>query len=170
MAGYTQLDEIVDYSHKIINKIILSPDVMRLIANTSDYDPNSDDAERWEAHVNDRNWIEDTIQAPGAYILVDAELTKAPTGSIKNMTVSIQVVCEKSFMQLTNDIFPGIKGNRRDNICRQTDLLINGSRDFGIGRLNLVSATLASAPEGFTSRVLTYEVPDFARDRARFPR
>lgn len=169
MAGYTHLDEIIDYNNLVITKVLNSPDVMKLVSNGK-YAPDDDDAEKWEEHINDHGWIDESVQEAGAYVLVDTEVTKAPSGSTKTMTLLVEVVCNKSFMKLDTNTFPGIKGNRRDNICRQVDLLINGSTEFGIGRLQLTSATLAAAPEGFTARLLTYTVPDYARDRSKVER
>lgn len=169
MAGYTHLDEIIDYNNAVISKIIESPEVMKLISN-GQYSPDDDSGKKWEAHINDHAWIDESVQEAGAYILVDSEVVKAPTGSVKNMTLLVEVVCNKSYMQLDSKVFSGVKGNRRDNICRQVDLLINGSPEFGIGRLQLSSATLAAAPEGFTARLLTYVVPDYARDRSKMVR
>lgn len=167
MAGKTHLDEIIDYNSEAINKIISSTEVMRLISNELNYNPDDEAAERWEEHVNDHNWVDDTIQEVTAYVLIDSEMVKAPSGSVKTMALYVQVVCHKQYMKLDSDMFPGVKGNRRDNICREIDLLLNDSKDFGIGRLELTSATLANAPEGFTSRVLTYQVPDFAKERSK---
>lgn len=166
MAGYTHLDEIIDYNNLVISKILESSEVMKLVSNGR-YAPDDDDAEKWEDHINDHGWIDESVQEAGAYVLVDTEVTKAPSGSVKRMTLLVEVVCNKSFMKLDSNSFPSVKGNRRDNICRQIDLLINGSSEFGIGRLQLSSATLAAAPEGFTARLLTYTVPDYARDRTR---
>lgn len=166
MAGYTHLDEIIDYNNLVISKILSTSEVMKLVSDGR-YAPDDDDAEKWEDHINDHGWIDESVQEAGAYVLVDTEVTKAPSGSVKRMTLIVEVVCNKSFMKLDRNKFPGVKGNRRDNICRQIDLLINGSPEFGIGRLQLSSATLAAAPEGFTARLLTYTVPDYAKDRAK---
>lgn len=169
MAGYTHLDEIIDYNSAVISKVLESPDVMKLISDGK-YSSEDDNSKKWELHVNDHAWVDESVQEASAYVLVDSEVLKAPTGSVKNMTLLVEVVCNKSYMELDSKIFPGVKGNRRDNICRQIDLLINGSSEFGIGRLQLSSATLAAAPEGFTARLLTYTVPDYARDRSRMAR
>ena len=102
MAGYTHLDEIIDYNNLVISKILESSEVMKLVSNGR-YTPDDDDAEKWEDHINDHGWIDESVQEAGAYVLVDTEVTKAPSGSIKRMTLLVEVVCNKSFMKLDSD-------------------------------------------------------------------
>lgn len=72
MAGYTHLDEIIDYNNLVITKVLSSPDVMKLVSNGK-YAPDDDDAEKWEAHINDHGWIDESVQEAGAYVLVDMD-------------------------------------------------------------------------------------------------
>lgn len=141
MAGYTHLDEIIDYNNLVISKILESSEVMKLVSNGR-YAPDDDDAEKWEDHINDHGWIDESVQEAGAYVLVDTEVTKAPSGSIKRMTLLVEVVCNKSFMKLDSDRFPGVKGNRRDNISVHYDVHISyyyeqacGCKHIGMSQL-----------------------------------
>lgn len=60
-----------------------------------------------------------------------------------------------------------MKGNRRDNLARSVDALLNGSRDYGVGKLVLMGAAPAKVPDKFTSLLLTYEIRDFRSERVK---
>ena len=64
-------------------------------------------------------------------------------------------------MKLNGRIFQGVIGNRRDNLVRYVDSLLNGETFLGIGALNLRTVKSVSSPANFTGRLLTYEISDF---------
>ena len=165
MAGISHVDELVDYNQLIVNRILGSQEVMALIANNPNLNLDSDEAAKWEDHVFDHAWIDDTVQEAGAFVTVDVDVAELASGVIKEMIVYVEVLVSKSYMKLSPTLFKGCKGNRRDNIVRQVDKLINGSYDFGIGKLDLVNIRTVTTANKFAGKLLTYEVFDFARDR-----
>ena len=165
MAGVSHIDEIIDYKRKVINALGHSQAVVGLILDDPNIDMGSDTAYSvYDDNLFDYNYIDATQTQASALIMVEVEVPRIPTDTIKDMMLYIQTVVSKDFMQLKSN-FNGVKGNRRDNITRQVDLLLNNSRDFGIGKLKLERVVIANVPDGYTSTMLTYSVPDFARDR-----
>ena len=67
------------------------------------------------------------MQESGAFVTVDVDVTDMSSGTIKDMRVYVEVLVSKTYMALTPSLFKGVKGNRRDNIVRQIDKLLNGS-------------------------------------------
>lgn len=167
MAKLTHIDQLVDYNQRVVNKILASQPVMALIANDPDLDLESEKAAEWEEHVLDHAWIDDTVQEAGAFVTVDVDIPDMSSGTIKEMRVYVEVLVSKTYMGLSPSLFKGCKGNRRDNIVRQIDLLINGSYDFGIGRLDLKNIRTVTTANKFAGKLMTYEAADFARDRSR---
>lgn len=165
MAVQTHLDELINYSSSIINKLANSPEIVGLIVDKADPDMSGEDGEMARQHMFDYDYIDETVLQAGAYIMVDVDMAEASSGTINDMEVYVQICVSKKYMDLDAQKFPGVKGNRRDNLARQVDLLINGSRDLGIGRLQLASARTAGVPQAFTSKMLTYRIPDFAKRR-----
>lgn len=108
MAGYTHLDEIIDYNNLVISKILESSEVMKLVSNGR-YAPDDDDAEKWEDHINDHGWIDESVQEAGAYVLVDTEVTKAPSGSIKRMTLLVGLIDSAEATQYLTSAIKGYK-------------------------------------------------------------
>ena len=166
MAVQTHLDELIDYTSKIIAALSNSPEVVGLIVDKAPSEVTEADMDNARNKMFDFDYIDETVQSAGAFIMVDADMVAAPTGTIKDLEVYVQIAVSKTYVKLSPTIFKGMRGNRRDNLSRQIDLLLNGSRDFGIGKLQLVTARTANVPSSFTSKLLTYRVPDFAVNRA----
>ncbi len=166
MAIQTHLDEIIDYKKIIINKIGLSQEVVGLLLDNPAIDLNSDEAYNvFDNNLFDYNYVGDTQTEDRALVMVDIEIPSVPTGSIKDLYIYVQVAVPKTYMKLSASKFKGVKGNRKDNILRQIDLLLNNSDEFGIGKLKLESVNVASVPDKYTSTLLTYSISNFARDR-----
>jgi len=64
-------------------------------------------------------------------------------------------------MQLDRKVFKGVIGNRRDNLVRFIDRLLNFSDIFGIGALSLRAVRTGTLSDKFTIRELEYRVPEF---------
>ena len=165
MAIQTHLDQIIDYKSDAIYAISQSKIVVGLMLDKIDPDMDGDDYEIAREHMYNFDYIPDTNLASDAYILVDADMVMSPTWTVKDMELYVQIVINKTYMPLKTKLWKGRKGNRLDNLSREIDLALNGSRDFGIGRLQLISARTANVPTAFSSKLLTYRIPDFARDR-----
>lgn len=166
MAVQTHLDELINYSSQIITALMNSPEVVGLIVDKQAADVTEEDMDRAREQMFDYDYIDETTQEAKAYIMVDVDMVASPTGTIKDIEVYVQIAVSKTYQKLNTRTFKGVRGNRRDNLARQIDLLINGRRDFGIGKLQLTSARTANVPSSFTSKLLTYRSSDFAKNRA----
>lgn len=158
----SDIDEIVDYSYKIRSMIINNQEIMALVSDDVNYDPDGDMAETFESHIHDHYYNDETGLSAGAYVLIDTDIMELTSPTMKNIYVYVAVVCTKGFMDIDPKRFKGVKGNRRDNIARLINNMIDNSLEFGIGDMQLINARLGSVPTGYTSRILTYEVPNYA--------
>lgn len=159
----TYLDELVEYPVKALYAIGSTPEVVQLLTNTPSIDMESDEADGvYDKYLFDYGYVDDSIEEAAAYICVEAECTGASSFSIKDMRLYVTVYCHKRFMDIDTSKFPGIVGNRRDNLIRFVDKVLNGKDAFGIGALQLSSARVIPAPTGFTARELTYVVSEFS--------
>ena len=158
----TLLDALVEYPAKAIQKIGTDQTVVSLLTNDPAIDMESDEADEvFEKYIFDYEYVDSTTSEAAAYICVEADLANIPTATIKDMRLYVRVVCHKNFMGIDPAKFKGIIGNRRDNLTRYVDSLLNGSDVFGIGKLHLLSCRAAPAPTGFAARELAYKVADF---------
>lgn len=158
----TYLDELVEYPAKAIQKLGTAKAVVSLLADDAMIDMNSDEADDvFDKYLFDYGYVDNTTTEARAFICVEAELKRTPTPTVQDFRLFVTVICHKGYMVLDNKRFTGIIGNRRDNLVREIDRILNGSDVFGIGSLSLDSVKTVSSPTGFTARELTYSVSDF---------
>jgi hypothetical protein len=123
---------------------------------------DSDEADAvFDKYLFDYGYVDGTVDEASAFICVEAEVTDIPNTTIQDLKLYVTVICHKLFMPIDTLKFKGVIGNRRENLCRCIDDLLNGSNIFGIGSLTLNSARVVPAPTGFAARELTYSVPNF---------
>lgn len=168
MSEATYLDDLISYKENVIKALTSSQEIMGLLANDPKIDLEGEEAENLvERNFFDYDYIDGTLERHDAYIMVDAELVQPTSGTFNKWYLYVQVVCAKSFNDVDKKLFRGLKGNRRDNLSRYADVLLNGSRDYGVGRLTLLSAAPANVPDKFTSFLLTYEIQGFRDERVK---
>lgn len=158
----TYLDQIVDYPSLVIQKISSDKHCVGLLLNKAfDSVDENDCDEVLERHIFDYQYVDETTQTSTAYIWVEMEVNDVSNTQIKNNRLYVTVSCHKEYMELDHKIFKGLSGNRRDNLTRYIDKLLNNAGGFGIGNLSLLSVRTLSPVNGFVGRELTYEMPDF---------
>ncbi len=163
----THLDEIISYKDKIIKEIGLSKEVVGLLLDNPNINMESDEAYSvFDNNLYNYNYIDETQTSARSLIMVDIEIPAILTGTIKDIYIYVQIAVPKETMVLDTSKFAGIKGNRKDNLLRQVDLILNNQSGFGIGKLFLQSVTVASCPSKYTSSLLTYSIPSFSRNRS----
>lgn len=168
MSKDTYLDDLISYKENVIAALSQSQDVMGLLANNPNLDLESSEAEDIvERNIFDYDYIDGTLERHDAYVMVDDELVQPSSGTFNRWLLYVQVVCAKTFNDIDKKLFRGVKGNRRDNLARSIDVLLNGSRDYGVGKLVLMSVAPATVPDKFTSLLLTYEIRDFRAERVK---
>ena len=162
----TYIDELIGYKENVILAIADSQKVLGLLGDDPNIDIESDEAEKLvDRNIFDYDYVNGTVKDATSYIMVETEMEQPTSGSMNRWVVYVQVVCYKNYVPLDKKKFKGVKGNRRDNLVRGIDLLLNGSRDYGVGKLTLVHVGPASVPEEFSSTMLTYEITDFRNER-----
>ena len=168
MSKGTYLDDLISYKENVIAALSQSQDVMGLLANNPNLDLESSEAEDIvERNIFDYDYIDGTLERHDAYVMVDDELVQPSSGTFNRWLLYVQVVCAKTFNDIDKKLFRGVKGNRRDNLARSIDVLLNGNRDYGVGKLVLMSVAPAKVPDKFTSLLLTYEIRDFRAERVK---
>lgn len=101
------------------------------------------------------------MQQVAAYIWVEMEVNRVDNKTMKGIRLYVSVACHKNYMTLNRQMFKGIKGNRRDNLVRFVDKVLNNSEFLGLGALKLHSVRTVTPINSFTIREITYEIPDF---------
>lgn len=158
----TYLDQIVEYPAKAIQKISENKTIVGFLLNKSFEDVTEDDFDdALENHIFSYQYVDNTVMEATAFIWVEMDVPNVQNEHIKNAELYVTIACHKQFMELDMSKFPGIMGNRRDNLTRYIDKLLNGSDIFGIGKLQLKNVKTLSPYNQFVFREIAYEIPDF---------
>lgn len=158
----TYLDQIVEYPSKVILRIAEDKHCAGLIVNKAFDEVEEDDIDKvMETNIKDYQYIDETSQEVAAYIWVEMEVNRVDNKTIKGIRLYVTIACHKNYMALNRKTFKGVIGNRRDNLVRYVDKVLNNSEFIGIGKLKLNSVKTVTPISGFAIRQITYEVPDF---------
>lgn len=164
----THLDQIVEYPAKVMNVISQSNECVGLLVNKSFGDVNEDDIDiALDKYITNYEYVDNTVQEACAFIWVEAEVDRVENQQIKDMKLYVTVACHKEFMKLKSSVFKGVIGNRRDNLTRFIDNLLNGAIIMGIGSLKLESVRTRTPINNFTMRELCYSIPDFNKSGSK---
>lgn len=164
----TNIDEIVDFPLKALQKIGTDATIIRLLLNDPTVDPDSDEADSvFDKYLFDYEYVDETTVETAAYICVESEVVKTLSATMDSMSLYVTVVCHRNFMDIDHDKFPGMAGCRRENLIRYIDKAIGGSGVFGVGKLRLQSIKTIPAPAGFVAREMCYDVPIFDHEAVR---
>ena len=158
----TYLDQVVEYPSKVMLRIAEDKCCTGLILNKPFSEVGEDDIDTvLDDYIKDYQYVDETTQETAAFVWVEMEVNQVDNKTIKGGRLYVTVSCHKNYMALAPKVFKGVIGNRRDNIVRYIDKILNNSQFMGIGRLKLRSVKTIAPISGFTGRELTYEVPDF---------
>lgn len=184
--------ELGSYKKDIMNMFVANEDIVNLVM------PTPDD-KRFELGDNFlggkyktvKNGIEETVELTGHCfdvpfiyasipdnrnaVFIDTTISRADGESIKEMTVSIEIMCHKTNLKLdTQDrikyIKKGLSGNRLDMIVQEVGMQLNSSREFGIGRFKVSPRNPVRSyfpNNDYFGKVLTYTCEDFMTDYSK---
>lgn len=142
------LAEFGEYKEKIGTKIRALPEIKALLGTGANVDKQ----------VLDMLYIPGIVSDARTYILFDTDVPRVVDFEIKDVRIIIQVISHKSVVNRTNS---SELGNRNDLISKYIDMELNGSRDFGIGRLALSNVSIVRTDEGYYGRQLVYMASEF---------
>lgn len=158
----TYLDQIVEFPSNVLRSISSDKYCVGLLLNKRVPDVTEDDFDEvLDNNLFNYQYVDNTTQETAAYVWAEMEVSSVQNKQIKGVRLYVTVACHKQYMKLSGSTFSGIMGNRRDNLVRYIDKLLNNSSSYGIGALSLVSVKTLSSIGDFTVRELTYAVPDF---------
>lgn len=156
------LAQVVEYKHEVMKALKTSQELIGMIANIRDIDMDSDDAyDVIDHNFFDYSFCDNTFQTDRAVVFVEVVMQRRPSVQFKGMKVMVQVICNKGYAALDTKVFPGVLGNRRDNLALIIADLLEGSDEFGIGELLMTQYEPITTPNGFTGIGLTFDAVDF---------
>lgn len=158
----TYLDQLVDYPSKVMRRISEDKYCTGFLVNKTFASVGEKDADKArDEFIKDYQYVDETTQEVAAFVWVELEINRVENKTIKWAKLYVTVACHKNFMELDRSTFKGVVGNRRDNLIRYIDKILNNSQFLGLGALKLRSVKTLTPINGFTLRGIEYDIPDF---------
>lgn len=158
----TYIDELIDFKNTAVRKLGNSQEVVGLILDKPDIDMESDEALAVVGRdILDHSYCDDTLVEVRALIFVEAAVIKNVTTQMRRDEIDVHIIVDRQYMPLDPAKFKGVRGNRRDNLARQVNQLLQESDDFGIGSLTLIDCEPFVVPKGYSGLILRYRTADF---------
>lgn len=149
------LNEFFDYKSELIRTLCSSKDIVRLILdNKEPVVPNYDLAYK---HIFPYEYVPDTVDEGKTFICFDVDIAQVTDKTYYKPTLYIWAFTYKTKLQLSSG------GVRTDELARIINKELNGSRNYGLGTLELKSINGFAPIKDYLGRQMVYTATDFNR-------
>jgi len=149
------LGDFFDYKNQLAEDLLTSPIIVRLL--NDDGRDIADPGELMYSQVFPYEYIPETTEHAQTYICCDVDVERVLSKTYLNPILYIWVFTHKSKMRLPEG------GVRVDKIVSEISKLINGSRVYGLGTLDLKSSRRFAPIADYQGKVLTFTASEFNR-------
>lgn len=148
------LDELFDYKNLLMRELCSNEKIIKLVIGEDEVPVPH--LELPYTRIFPYEYLPETVDDADTYICFDVDI------DVENKTflrpvVYIWALTHKSKMHLPTG------GILLDQLCVEIDTMLNGSRYYGLGELELKRVERFSPIQDFHGRALTYTVRDFNR-------
>lgn len=150
-----QLDEFFDYKNQLMNDLLTSKEIIKLL------DDDSDSGKKPEEYVYTQvfpfEYVPETVEHGQTFICCDVDIQKSVNKTFLLPTLYIWVFTHKSKMRLPTG------GVRIDKLCSEIANAVNGSRYYGLGEMDLYAVKRFAPITDYQGKVMTFYATDFNR-------
>lgn len=147
-----QLEDFYDYKNKLMEDLLTSETIVSLIGRDKDIkDPRT----LAYKQVFPTDYIPETVQDGQTFICFDVDIL-----SVSNKTFLTPVLYIWIFVHRSKLVLPG-GGIRADKLCSEVCKIINGSRYYGLGELNLSSVKRYAPMTDYQGKLMTFYAKEF---------
>lgn len=148
-------DVLFQYKNQLIADILTDKDIVRLITGNDDF--SSDPKSLVYDQVYPFEYIPDTVQNGRTYVCCDVDIQTVTSKTYLNPVVYVWVFTHKSLLRLPEG------GVRTDRLSSKIESIVNGSRYYGIGELELSSIKRFSPIQDYQGRSIVFQAKDYNR-------
>lgn len=149
------LDELFDYKNQLIDDLLKNKNIIRLLSN--DCKTLRHPEELVYSQVYPYEYVPDTVEHGQTFICCEVDIRRATSKTYLMPEMYVWVFTHKSLLRLPEG------GVRVDKLCSEITKVINGSRMYGLGELNIRSATRFSPISNYQGRLITFDAVDWNR-------
>lgn len=149
-----QLQDFYDYKNKLMEDILTNEKIVHLINE----DIKMEDAYKLAYdQVFPAEFIPTTLHDGSTFVCFDVDVQAHHTNkTFLTPTLFVWVFCHRSRLRL-----PDGGGVRTDKICSEICKAINGSREYGLGELNLYSSKRFAPVTDYNGKCMTFTTREF---------
>jgi len=151
-----QLEELYAYKNQLMDDLLTDETIVRLLSD------NCTEIEHPEAlmykQVFPFEYIPETIEHGQTFVCCDVDIQKTMNKTFLQPTLYIWIFTHKSKLRLPNG-----GGVRIDRLCSEIAKKINGSRDYGLGELDLYSVKRFAPISDYQGKIMTFYAKEFNR-------
>ena len=156
-----QLKEFYDYKNRLMMDLCCNKEVVQLMTGKSD--PTVPNHDLPYTQIFPFEYIPETENDSRTFICCDVDII-----SVQNKTYYVPVIYIWVFAHKSRQRLP--KGGLTvDSIVSEIDTMLNGSRFYGLGELDLDSVRRFSPITDYFGKVMTYYAKDFNRKPMQRP-
>ena len=149
-----QLQEFFDYKNQLMDDILTDDSIVDLIDDV--HECKGDASKLVYTQVFPFEYVPETVQGGQTFVCVEVDVQEAGK-TYYTPIIYVWVFAHKSRLRLPEG------GVRTDRICSKISELINGSRYYGLGELNLHSVKRFAPMTDYNGKMMTFYAKDFNR-------
>lgn len=149
-----QLDEFFDYKNTLMKDLLTDESIVTLI--NEEVSLENAKALRYQ-QIFPCDYVPDTVEVGKTYVLFDVDIQKPMGKTYLLPTIYVWVFTHKSKLFLPEG------GVRTDKLCSRIASVLNGSRYYGLGELDLYAVKRYAPMTDFSGKVMTFYAKDFNR-------
>lgn len=149
-----QLKDFFDYKNQLMEDLLTHESIVYLIKQDMDV---KDAASLAYSQVFPYEYVPETVQGGGTYICFDVDIQNVNGKTFLTPALYIWVFAHRSNLRLPEG------GVRTDKLCSEICDVINGSRYYGLGELNLYSVKRFAPMTDYQGKVMTFYAKEFNR-------
>lgn len=149
-----QLGDFFDYKNQLMKDLLTHESIVSLIKQDIDM---KDSISLAYSQVFPYEYVPKTVQDGDTYICFDVDIQNVSGKTFLTPTLYIWVFAHRSKLRLPEG------GVRTDKLCSEICNVINGSRYYGLGELNLYSVKRFAPMTDYQGKVMTFYAKEFNR-------
>ena len=148
------LSSVDDFKRIIVNKFLRDRQFVDLVTNSTNHGLPASDLLSRQVFLYD--YVDGTVQADKVFVCVEADDNRVKTPAVSLFDIYITIAVPKSMMDMNGKI-------RRDAIAQRIDEMLNGSTEFGFGKLERKPGGRLQFSDAFRAKLLHYSVENWNR-------
>lgn len=147
-----QLQEFFDYKNQLMKDLLTNPKIVELISSDTDF-ANAESLAYTQ--VFPCEYVPETVEHGKTFVCFDVDIQQSVNQTFLLPTLYVWVFTHRSLLRLPEG------GVRTDLLCSEICKAINGSRMYGLGKLNLYSVKRFAPMTDHQGKCMTFHAVDF---------